>query len=159
VALFVLDASAYIALEVTCTDGGYDINDILDLMTDLAATGCLKSPPLVLQECKRLGKDESATRWLRASSGHFSAADDSWEHMEAVLTACPALLDPDDLNENPQVAVLALALHAQDAQGQQVIIVTDQWVDNPLRQALGNAAAVMSVTAQPVEMFIENLSA
>ncbi|QHF21654.1 hypothetical protein GTU71_12975 [Rathayibacter sp. VKM Ac-2762] len=157
--LYILDASALIALEDTCIDAGHQIEDILDSLTELAIQGSLVCPPLVIKECRRLGDGESTVRWLRASSGHFSRLDDPWDYMETVLSSCPELIDPDDMNENPQVAVLALALFSQTTSNEEVIVVTDQWVDSPMRQSLGTAAAVIDVMALPVKDFVLTVAA
>lgn len=152
--LYIPDASAIIALESACGAAGHNIDDILESLTDLAISGNLVCPPLVIKECKRLGEGEPTTRWLRASSGHFGQSDDSWEYMEIVLANCPGLLDPDDMDENPQVAVLALALFLKERCAENVVVVTDQWIDNPIRQAMGSAAPLVDVSALTVELFI-----
>jgi hypothetical protein len=154
VTIYIPDASALIALEEACLNAGHQIDEVLEGLTDLAIAGKLLCPPLVVRECKRLGDGEPTTRWLKASSGHFGQSDDPWEYMEVVLSRCPLLLDPDDTEENPQVAVLALALYLTDIQDDDVIVITDQWVDSPIRQSLGNAAPAVLVQTRTVEQLI-----
>jgi hypothetical protein len=157
--LYIPDASAIIALEDACTASSRGVEDVLESLTDLAIAGDLVCPPLVLKECKRLGDGEPTTRWLKSTSGHFGPSDDPWEYMETVLASCPGLLDPDDIGENPQVAVLALALFMQRSRNDEVFVVTDQWVDNPIRQSMGSAAALVQISTLTVDQFVEIVTA
>jgi hypothetical protein len=157
--IFVLDASAIIALEDACDGAGVAVDEILDQLTDLAIAAELTCPPSAVKDCLRLGAGEAATRWLRSASGHFGRIDDPWEFMETVFAECPDLLDPDDPDDDPQVAVLALALYVtENSVGVEVIVVTDQWAENPIKSPLGPCAELVGVPALNVGQFLTRLS-
>jgi hypothetical protein len=146
VPLYILDASAVIALEEACLNAGLEFDEVTDVLTDLAIAKDLACPPVVLRQCREFGDGDGGTRWLKGVSGHFAGIADPWEYLETVLAACPTLINADDPNESPQATVLALALYRAQTRTD-VTIVTDQWVDMPGRTALGPAASLVRVQA------------
>jgi len=90
---------------------------------------------------------------MAAANFAFSAPD--YHYYDEVFDKCEDIFDPTDTEENPQAETLALALHAREKIGQQdVVVVTDQWVDSPLVAAQGPASANLLLQAIRVEDFI-----
>lgn len=153
--IYVIDAHALIALEEATASLGEDFLRLLDRMTDLAAAGKLICPPLVIAECRNYADGDRVTSWLRAASGHFNDTSEHWSYMEHVLDGCPSMLDPDDPDENPQVAVLALALYRGESA--KTIVVTEEWIDQPGRVSLGNACQKLGTKAIGSTAFIRRV--
>ncbi|KUM30326.1 hypothetical protein AQ436_12090 [Arthrobacter sp. EpRS66] len=156
--LFVLDATSIIALEESCKDNLLSLEDVLAKLTNLAINGNLICPRLAIDQCKKLGPADRGTTWVRGVSGHFSTQEESWEYYEQVLDTCDQMVDPDDLDENPQVGVLAAALKHRDS-GREVVVVTEQKVDTPLQMSQATAAQLLHIDTQSVETFLMQLPA
>lgn len=155
---YILDATAVIALEDDCNAGSFVLDDVLDYMTTLAINGSLICPRLAIDQCRKLGSSDPGTRWVRTASGHFDDTEESWEYYDQVLDSCNDLVDPDDLEENPQVGVLASALKHRDG-GYDVTVVTAQWENNPLQRSQGSAASMLNIPAISMRAFLNAIPA
>jgi hypothetical protein len=158
VAFYIFDASAVIALEEACLAAHVAFNEVSDVLTDLAIGQDLACPPIVLRECREYGDSDAGTRWLKSVSGHFVGNADPWEYLETVLTGCPTLINPDDPNESPQATVLAMALYKSQSR-QDVVLVTDQWINMPNRIALGPAALQLGIDAIATDALVAAVTA
>ena len=156
--LFVLDATSIIALENSCRENRLSLDIIFAELTNLAINGNLICPRLAIDQCKKLGPTDRGTTWVRGVSGHFSSQEESWDYYEQVLDTCDQMVDPDDLDENPQVGVLAAALKHRD-DGRDVVVVTEQWVDTPLQMSQATGAQMLHIDIQTVEAFLMQLPA
>lgn len=157
-ALYVLDATAVIALGSVCDVSPHDPADVGDAMTSLAMVGDLLCPATVLPRCQAVGAGEFGTRWLRSNSGHFSGVEEPWEYVETVLSSCEEMIDIDDTNENVQVSVLAVGLRLSESRDD-VVIVTDQWADTPWLMSQATAARRLALSVIPVDQFVNEVMA
>lgn len=157
VRIFVLDATALVALETAAPICGITFPDLLNELTTLAEDGELICPPLVIKDCKQLGETDLVTSWVRMAQASFHDASPPWDLTEEALSMCDVLFDPDDTDENAQIEVVALALQRSRA-GHEVVVVTDQWVALPDgRGPLGptfNSVKVAQAEAWDVASFI-----
>jgi hypothetical protein len=156
VALYILDATAVVALEDCCTVESVPFQAVLDALTGLAEMGDFVCPPIVVKQVRTFADGEFVSTWLRSTAGHFGDVVDPWDYLETVLLECPGLIDPDSTQESPQAVVLALALHRQDV-GAEVLVVTDQWSDLPNRQSLGSACGSLGIAAISVHELLTRL--
>lgn len=131
---------------------------VLARLTDLCTAKCLTFPPLVVRDCRDFGSTDIITSWVRTCANGLKDNAPGYDLAGDVLGQCPTVLDPDDDRESAEVEVLALALSRTNA-GDEVIVVTAQWVDAPARQALGNAAHAMAFSAVNTTEFIRDVMA
>jgi hypothetical protein len=154
---WIFDAHGLAALTQAAQELNFDIDEVIDAMTALAEAGELECPPTVIRECRAVGgPSDKGLTWARAAAGHFRGCSVSWAVVEEVVTRCPEMVDVDDVDESPQVEVLALAL-ARQRDGWDVTVVTAQLVDTPLRMALATAASAVSVDYVTPTDFIAKL--
>lgn len=155
--VYVLDAHALLALESAAAAQGMQVDDLLDALTTLAEQGELICSPLTLRDCREYGDStDRIVTWARAASGHFRDASVTWDIVDHVITHCRTLVDKDETRESAQIEALALAVYRQRT-GDDVELVTGQWVDTPMYTALGNTAANVSVSAITPDDFIQRL--
>jgi hypothetical protein len=154
--LFVIDAASFIELESVCTSAGHSFDVVLSRLTDLCTGSQLVFPPLVVRDCRDYGETDVITSWVRSNAAHLSSHVPGYELAAQVVDQCPNLFDVDDQRESAEIEVLALALSRRNA-GVPVTVVTGQWVDSPLRQSLGSAAATMGFDAITTRGFVNSV--
>jgi hypothetical protein len=153
---YVLDTAAIISIEKESVQLGVSASEVFRRMTDLTVAGDLICPPIVVSECKKYGGEDEGTNWLRLAVANFNDTSQHYSFLDAAMDCCPEMFDEDDPEENPQLVVLALALYRKN-KGQDVVIVTGDWVNQPAVRALGHSAANATVLAISVPQFILSL--
>ncbi|WP_084040230.1 hypothetical protein [Demequina sp. NBRC 110053] len=142
--LYILDAYALAELTSTTPLARLSSAETQNLLTDLAEAGNLEITGDTLTQLQEHLPQHHVTAWLRASRSSVVRGGSPYTFIDEVLRSCSALLDPNDLDPNPQVHVLALALQ-RIAEGNAVIVVTGENTDPPGRCSLETACVAAGV--------------
>lgn len=154
--IYVIDASSFIELEDSAYGAGYNFDVVLARLTDLCTANRLTFPPLVVRDCRDFGSTDIITSWVRTCANGLRDNSPGYDLAGEVLGRCPTVLDPDDERESAELEVLALAMSRVRA-GDEVTVVTAQWIDFPTRQSLGNAALDLAFSAVNTADFVREV--
>jgi hypothetical protein len=157
VVVFILDSTSLLAFEALCTSVGQR-NTFFSKITTLAISGELICPASVIAECFKYAKEASGTTWARSVKGHFKDASEQWQHFGDAMDLCPGLSDENGLDEQTSVDVVALGLYRSE-KSQQVVIVTDDWVDGPTTICLGHSAPKAKLEVISAQDFVSEVLA
>lgn len=152
--VYVIDASALIAIEGVCARLGHSYDVVIARLTDLSTSGGLTYPPLVVRDCREYGETDVITSWVRSNAPHLDNNAPGYDLIGGVIAQCPDLIDLDDQRESAELEVLALAVSRGGAGGVSVTVVTEQWTDSPIKQSLGSAALSLGFQVLSTEQFV-----
>lgn len=153
---FVIDTYALRFLSDTA---GSDLT-FFEPLTDLVTTSRLSFPHAVVKDCKKFCREETLWVWVNvAEKLRVDKGDLEQSYTELVLDKCQELFDEDDLSEDQApVRAAAMGLHFQVLYGQDnVIVVTEDRLDHPLRMNLHSACGVLGLSTLTASEFLAEL--